>query len=202
MSKIELEQKYVLDLNRRYEMLADLRVREGDKLSTQEIRQCYISNLRYRATETDGRFRYLKETKTGLKIGTPYSISLEDEVEIDKEFFDLQWAATRRRLQKTRYEVMLAPYERRMLMVDCFHTGPEKTVYAVVAEVEKVLDADSHSLDLWNFSPPMYLLHYILKVIKDNDLDSKSFKSINMIDTPESINNIARAYQELYDRPL
>jgi hypothetical protein len=193
MKKIELEKKYVLDDRKHAEILSVLQKREP-KLIVRHIRQAYM-DLRYRETVTDQDIHHVKEDKFGVKLGAHYSVSVEDEIIIDPEEFTWAWTLAKyRRLQKRRYEINVGHSHR--IMVDFFHPDDD-SVYAVVAEVEYVLDADTKALTL-DFSLPPYFQPYILKEIDDADSASKAFKSINMIDI--RIQETKMALEQLYEK--
>jgi hypothetical protein len=200
MSKLEFEQKFVLDLRREDEiheyLLARITVPGAAVLG---IRQLYDDNgYRYRATVRGSETIYVRESKRSIKVGTKYSVSVEDDDEIMPAEFEDRWFRAAKRLQKTRFE-LAGRYPDHKIMVDFFFSRKHhERAYAIVAEAETMLTADTEYLYL-QFGLPIDLEKYILKTVDERDPGTKCFKSANMIDTPERIAAVLEAYSRLYE---
>lgn len=205
MYGLEFEQKFVLDLRRHEEIRAELGHRMWDGISGKitSIRQYYDENGdRYRASvHGDDPPDLIRELKKKVNIGSKYSISLEQEMPpITLEEFEKGWKKNEtRRLQKVRHTV---PGHRpgHKVMVDFFYTrDPAKNgdCYAVIAEAETVLTTTTEALYL-DFSLPIYLERYCLSVVDNADPAMKVFRSANMVDVPEKIEEVKRAISKLY----
>lgn len=201
MSKLEFEQKFVLDLRREDEIHDYLlgQVASSPSATILGIRQLYDDNgYRYRATVQGSTTIYVRENKRSIKLGTKYSVSIEDDDEILPAEFEDRWFHSNKRLQKTRFEIA-GRYPDHKIMIDFFFSRQHHDrAYAVVAEAETMLTAATEHLFL-RFSLPSGLEKYILKTVDDCDPHSKSFKSANMIDTPERITAVLEAYSRLYE---
>jgi hypothetical protein len=204
MAELEFEQKYLLD--QRKADVIEAALRERSDLKIIPIRQFYNnSENRYRSAfdMTTRQEISTKEKKTKIKLDTSYSINYEDDPEsIPLDEFDKKFEASKRRLVKIRYVVSGTPIGHKV-MVDFFIRPGEKklmdtvnNVYAVVAEVETVLNENTVSLYL-DLALPIYLERFLLKKIDSRDASGKSFKSANM--TEDKIPDIEKALAELYE---
>jgi hypothetical protein len=205
MFGLEFEQKFVLDLRRHEQIKAELAHRVWDGVSGKivSIRQFYDEDGdRYRVSvHGNDAPSYIRETKRSVKIGAPYSISLEQEKYVSDEDFEKGWEKNKtRRLQKTRYTV---PGHRQghKVMVDFFFTkdiNHNDDCYAIIAEAETVLKPDTQTLYL-DFCLPIYLERFSLIIVNDSDPAMKVFKSANMVDTPEKIEQVRKAISKFYE---
>ena len=206
MYGLEFEQKFVLDLRRHEEIKLELSHRVWDGVSGKVtfIRQFYDENgERYRSSvHGSDAPDLICEVKKKVNIGSKYSISLEQEMPpITPEDFEKGWKKNEmRRLQKIRYTI---PGHRagHKVMVDFFYRGPDAEnideCYAVIAEAETVLKPDTEALYL-DFSLPIYLERYCLVAVDNSDPEMKVFRSANMVDVPEKIEEVKRAINKLY----
>src|SRR4051812_37641403 len=105
---LEFEQKFVLDVNKHAEIKTELLKRMTPDVTgaVTQIRQYYDKDgCRFRATVVAGNgTTFLKEVKKNIKIGTPYSIVLEEPSSVTRDDFEQGWEKNKnRRLQKIRY---------------------------------------------------------------------------------------------------
>ncbi len=203
MPELEFEQKYLLD-PRQTEAI-DRVLKSRSDLKVVGIRQFYNgSENRYRE-KYDFQTREeiaTKERKTKIKIDAPYTVSLEDEPEtISIDEFNRKFDASKRRLVKIRLIVNGTPIGHKV-MVDFFiRPGDKKlmdphNVYAIMAEVETVLDGDTKTLYL-DLALPIYLEPFLLKKIDSRDPSARDFKSANM--TEDRVGDIEQALAKLYE---
>jgi len=202
MTELEFEQKYLLDQRQTNEI--DRILKSRSDLKVVGIRQFYNgSENRYRS-KYDFETRQdtvTKEKKTKIKIDAPYTVSLEDDPEpVSLDEFNRKFDASKRRLTKIRYIVNGTPIGHKV-MVD-FFLRPDKRVlmepdncYAIMAEVETVLDGDTKTLYL-DLALPIYLEPFLLKMIDSRDSSAKDFKSANM--TEDRIGDLEQALAKLY----
>ncbi len=196
-SGIEFEQKFVLDTRMAFEIINLIRYHQPEAL-VYGIRQYYNKNGERCREIKNNTLSFIRETKQSIKLGTPYSISLEEETKISKDEFEVGWSKSNKRLQKTRYNV-LGRYPDHHVAVDFFYSSTNFPVYAIIAEDETMLTSVTDGLYL-RFTLPIYLEPYILKVVDDSDPAMKIFKSTNMVDTPENIKAVKRAISSLYEQ--
>lgn len=204
MSGLEFEQKFVLDPRKAAEIRSELsaRIWPGKSGYVSAIRQFYDKDgARYRSCfcHHTGTTTFLLETKKSFKIGTTYSITLEQDQTVSEETFERGWEKYRSsRLQKTRF-TLPGRYPDHQIMIDFFYMdNQDKEIYAVIAEAETMLTPDTTTLYL-HFSLPIYLERYSLLTVNDTDSNMKIFKSTNMVDQPENIEAVKRAISRLYD---
>jgi hypothetical protein len=197
MPELEFEQKYILDPRREEDILRAIH-QPNSKIIV--IRQFYEDGGRYRCYNDGTDLICTRENKRGLKLNTPYSVSLEEEPErISLDKFNDKWATSKRRLTKVRHQFpgML----NQQVMVDLFYEPAcDFGIYAAVAEVEAMLTEDTKILYL-DLELPIYLRDFLLKTIDARDSSAKVFKSTNM--TEDNIEVVQRALEELYEhKPL
>jgi hypothetical protein len=207
MVGIEFEQKFVLDVRYHKEIINDIISKESSNNSFEcfIIRQYYDKNgNRFRHIYNDKFSSYIKEKKSGIKIGTYYSISQEsEEISIPVEDFENGWMENyTKRLQKVRYSFASEQINHK-IMVDFFYSKQKQfrnnSIYAIVAENETLLTPETKILNL-NFYLPVYLERYLLKKVNDADPLNKIFKSTNMIDTVENIEAVCKSIRELTEK--
>lgn len=193
VSELEFEQKYLLDPRQAVAIVEKIGTRSDVKRLS--IRQFYNKDgLRYRHLSSVSGEECKVEKKRSLKLGTAYSVNVEDQptiIAIDE--FERKWERSKRRLSKARFEFSGTPIGH-TIMVDCF-LKPGGT-YAVVAEVETIINAETKTLFL-DLALPIYLEKFLLKKIDARGPEAKIFKSANMIDT--NIEMIEQAITDLYD---
>lgn len=204
MKQIEFEKKYVVA-----KAIVDEIMRREVNFTEWNIWQCYADDgTRFRKISSNAEWEppvfFVKENKKSIKLGASFSINIEDAEAISETEFKQQWDKSKRRLEKLRYEINLTG--RRKMMVDLFLTqdrtsGDSYRVYAAIAEVEAILDANTEVLNL-DFSLPTCYQEYILKAVDNNDPESKMFKSINMIDTPDTIADLERIIGHLNEKSI
>lgn len=199
---LEFEQKFVLDVRNHPEIKAELLQRMTPDITgdVTQIRQYYDKDgNRFRATVIAGSgTNFMKEVKKSIKIGTTYSIVVEEPSKVSRDDFEQGWEKNRnRRLQKIRYTVP-GVLPGHTLMVDFFYSmDPMGEIYAVIAEDETILDPNTSTLHL-QFKLPIYLERYCLCTVNDSDSTMKVFKSANMVDVPENIEVVKKAIDQLY----
>lgn len=201
---LEFEQKFVLDVRNYTEIKAELLQRMTPDVTGEmtQIRQYYDKDgNRFRATVVAGNgTTFMKEVKKSVKIGTPYSIVVEEPSAVTRDDFEQGWEKNKnRRLQKIRYTVP-GVLPGHTLMVDFFYSmvgAPMGETYAVIAEDETILDQNTSTLYL-QFKLPIYLERYCLCTVNDSDSTMKVFKSANMVDVPENIEAVKKAINQFY----
>ncbi len=204
---IEFEQKFVLDIRKAAQIAGELSILALRRDHTiVSIRQYYDEKgERFRCSQSNSS-RFVRETKKSIKVGAVYSISIEEEDIISEEEFEFGWEKNNtRRLQKIRHSIP-GRYPDHKVVVDFFYTTRQEFVepphvhtYAIIAEVETMLTAQTTDLYL-RFQLPIYLEKHLLLAVDDSDPDMKVFKSANMVDVPENIEAVTRAISNLYDR--
>jgi hypothetical protein len=212
--RLEFEQKFILDHRRHAELLDELCGNvtvAKSALTVSRIRQFYDNGERYRhsdfgwgSTDHTPPSSYVRERKKSILLGTPYAANSEEEDSITADEFEKGWCKSVRRLQKTRFQVP-SHYPDHRTVIDFFHTilFPERGrhVYAVVAEDEVVLEAETEHLYL-HFGLPIYLEPYLLQTVDNRDAEMRLFRSTNMIDQRENIEQIERMLEQFYDKSI
>lgn len=218
--QIEFEKKFILNLDAQSAILAELYSKKYGSVKVEHIWQCYGAKKdnRYRATvnHRTGEISAIKEVKKGIKIPVHYSVNLEsDDKSISALEFMKKFARSNKRLCKLRWTLKgtdIAPHDPQFprehkVMIDLFVPVPKtlrninipytfdvEDPYALMAEVETVLDVNTTALHL-DFRLPSFLQPHLIHTV-DKRTDDKAFAAYTLCYTPE----VAESTRELVRR--
>lgn len=185
MKNLEIEQKYHLDYTRSNEIEAEIR---DVTVQVEPIQQCYIYSdkpygegkwYRYRHT-VGGGIAFVREHKQSIQMGAPYSVSIEDAVILTEPEFNEAWEKSTFKLAKSRFVLASteigSPLSHRVTVdfIESLHNADR--VYAVVAEIEAILDPLFTYIDL-DFKLPEFLKPYLLWKHDANHHRAKEFSA-------------------------